>query len=82
MHSIPFVNYNTKVNRLFKINPEPLRVTKTSGESVEVTAPGPIQVRLISSHRREGMVQEGRRKRSDQILPKSKALILHAHGEC
>ncbi|KAG5674157.1 hypothetical protein PVAND_004141 [Polypedilum vanderplanki] len=81
-HSIPFVNYNTKVNRLFKINAEPLKISKLDGESIEVNAPGTIQLRLISSHKREGMIigDKIKNKVSDQILPKSKALILHAHG--
>lgn len=78
MQNIPFVNYSVKVNRLFKINAEPLRVEKTSGEFFELISPGVIQVRLISSHRREGMI--GEKKKKGTILPKSKALVIHAHG--
>lgn len=79
MQNIPFVNYSVKVNRLFKINAESLRVEKTNGEFLELPSPGIIQVRLISSHRREGMVGE-KEKTKKTVLPKSKALVIHAHG--
>lgn len=81
MQNIPFVNYSVKVNRLFKINPEPVKVYKTNGEFFELPSPGSIQVRLISSHRREGMVGEEKGKNGKKtILPKSKSLLIHAHG--
>lgn len=82
MHSIPFINYSVKVNRLFKITPEPLKMSNSDGELVEITAPGDIQVRLISSHWREGMIGENNeaRKSSEKILPKSNALLIQIHG--
>lgn len=78
MQNIPFVNYSVKVNRLFKISAEPVRVERTNGEFFELPSPGVISVRLISSHRREGMVGEKKKKKSS--LPKSKSLVIHVHG--
>lgn len=78
MHNIPFVNYSVKVNQLIKIITEPLKVDKTNGESFELPSIGTIHVRLISSHRREGMLGDKKPKKS--TLPKSKNLIIHAHG--
>lgn len=80
MHSIPFVNYTVSVNRLFKINPEPLNILKTSGEMITINSPGIIQLRLISSHPREGMIGSSRKENSNKALPKSKSLLIHAHG--
>lgn len=78
MHNIPFVNHSVKVNQLIKIVTEPLKVEKNNGESFELPSIGTIHVRLISSHCREGMLGEKKPKKS--TLPKSKNLIIHAHG--
>lgn len=80
IHSIPFVNYSVKVNRLIRINPKTLQIPTVNNEGlVEVESPGIIQMRLISSQRRCGMVGEYENK-SLGLLPKSKEILLHCHG--
>lgn len=89
MHNIPFVNYSVKVNRLLRIKGESIQIEKQGGEFFELQSPGEvIQVRLISSHRRDGMKvmsesdknNNESKKKKKTILPKSKALLIHAHG--
>lgn len=63
-----------------KISTEPLKVQTNVGDFIEIASVGPIQARLISAHNREGMVGDKRGRKGEQSLPKSKALILHAHG--
>lgn len=79
MHSIPFVNFSVKVNQLIKIITEPLKVEKAGGEVFELPSVGTMHVRLISSHRREGMFGD-KKPAKKSTLPKSKNLIIHAHG--
>lgn len=62
-----------------KITSESLKIETTLGDEIEIPGVGPIQARLISSHRREGMVGDSKKK-GEQILPKSKALLFHVHG--
>lgn len=81
MHSIPFVGYSVKVNRLLKISSETLNVPSVNGDVLEVPGVGYIQARLISSHRRDGMIGERKKgEKDDHSLPRSKSLIIHAHG--
>jgi hormone-sensitive lipase len=61
-----------------KITSESLKINTTAGDEIDIPAIGPVQARLISSHKREGMVSG--KKKSKQILPKSKALLFHVHG--
>lgn len=65
MHTIPsIVGSKITINKLLTLTPETIKMpsVNAAGEFVEIKAPyshignGPIQVRLISSHRRQGMV--------------------------
>lgn len=78
LNTISIVSHAVKVNRLMKITSESLKIETTAGDIIEIPAVGPIQARLISSHHREGMV--GDKKKTEQMLPKSKALLFHVHG--
>lgn len=74
------MNYSVKVNRLIKINPKTLKISKVnSDEFIEVQAPGLIQARLISSYKRIGMFGE-KDVKSSNVLPKSKEILFHCHG--
>lgn len=69
------------VNRLIKVKTEPLKIS----HDIELPAIGHIQVRLISAHEREGMIRSDKNettftRNTTQILPKSKSLLIHAHG--
>lgn len=77
MNTISLVSHSVKVNRLMKISTEPLKVHTTAGDVIEIPGVGQIQIRLISAHKRDGMV--GGRK-NEQTLPKSTALMVHVHG--
>jgi hormone-sensitive lipase len=78
MNIISTAYQKVRVNRLIKVKTEPLKISN----DIELPSVGTIQVRLISSHEREGMIHEKRKKESKnvRILPKSKALILNCHG--
>ncbi|CRL05668.1 CLUMA_CG018701, isoform A [Clunio marinus] len=84
MNKITLVNYNVKVNKLMKVTTEALKVETTSGDEIEIPSVGQIQIRLVSSHFRDGMMSdnknESKKRKSEGILPKSKALIVHIHG--
>lgn len=78
MNIISTAYQKVQVNRLIKVKTEPLKISN----DIELPSVGTIQVRLISSHEREGMIREKHKKDSKnlKILPKSKCLIIHAHG--
>lgn len=81
MNTISLVSHSVRVNRLMKISAGLLKVQTEFGDTIEISDVGTIRARLISAHFREGMVRDNKKRRkSDQTLPKSKALILHAHG--
>lgn len=79
LNTISIVSHGVKVNRLMKITSECLKIKTTVGDVIEIPGVGPIQARLISAHKREGMVGDNKKK-AEQILPKSKALLFHVHG--
>lgn len=79
MNTISLVHHDIKINRMMKILTEPLKVETNNGDVIEIPGVGQIKMRLISSHDREGMVDDKKRKRK-QKLPKSKSLIFHVHG--
>lgn len=81
MNTISLVSHSVKVNRLMKISTEPLKVQTNVGDVIEIPGVGPIQARLISAHNREGMVGDKKKgRKGENAMPKSKALIFHAHG--
>lgn len=65
-----------------KITAESLKIETSSGDFFDVPSVGPIQARIISSHEREGMFSDNKKKtkKNEQKFPKSKALIFHLHG--
>lgn len=81
MNTIHKVTHSVKVNRFMKISTEPLTIETNAGEDIEIPSVGHLRVRLISAHCREGMINDKKNgKKSEQIFPKSKSLIFHAHG--
>lgn len=65
MHAIPsIVGSKIKINTILTLAPEPLKLPSVNNPDkfVDIPVPyshlgtGPIQVRLMSSHRRQGMV--------------------------
>lgn len=81
MNTISLVSHSVKVNRLMKITTGLLKVQTDIGDTIEISDVGAIRARLISAHFREGMVRDNKKRRKcEQTLPKSNALILHAHG--
>lgn len=81
MNTITLVSHGVNVNRRIKITTaDGLRIKNNAGEVIEVPGVGAIQARIISSHRREGMVGDKKQAKNEQILPKSKSLLFHCHG--
>lgn len=80
MNTITLVSHGVAVNRRLKIATETLKVATNSGEVIEIPGVGVVLARIISSHRREGMVGDKKIEKNEQILPKSKSLIFHCHG--
>ncbi|XP_063230131.1 hormone-sensitive lipase isoform X2 [Bacillus rossius redtenbacheri] len=74
------------VNKVISIPPEPLEHARPDGSRVAVPIPdahigtAPVQARLLSAARREGMMGEGRDARGQPVLPPSSALVIHCHG--
>lgn len=86
MYTLPTVfGTRLKVNKLITIPPEPLQVPSAGNpdEMIDIPVPsshlgpGPVQARLLSNTRREGMFGE-RKKR--HVKPLSTGLIFHCHG--
>lgn len=80
MNTITLVSHGVSVNRRLKIMAESLKVPTSSGELIEIPGVGSIQARIISSHRREGMVRDKKQAKNEPIYPKSKSLLFHCHG--
>lgn len=80
MNVISSACQKVRVNRLIKVKTEPLKLTN----GIELPSIGSIQVRLISAHERDGMIRSSggdkKPKKKSSILPKSKSLLIHAHG--
>ena len=80
MNTITLVSHGVSVNRRIKISSESVKVTNNSGEVIEIPGVGSIQARIISSHRRLGMVVDKKKAKNEQIFPRSKSLLFHCHG--
>ncbi|XP_018336747.1 hormone-sensitive lipase isoform X2 [Agrilus planipennis] len=85
MHNLPSViraHAYVAVTKILLIPPKPLTLT-INGQDIDIPIPEShigkktIQVRLISSNVREGMVGEASKKTN---LPPSKGLLFHCHG--
>ncbi|XP_067012042.2 hormone-sensitive lipase isoform X2 [Anabrus simplex] len=75
------------VNKVIMIPPEPIEVINPDGTKVQIPLPtshigiAPIQVRLLSAVRREGMkIGQAKERGSAQLLGPSDSLIIHIHG--
>ncbi|KAK6634055.1 hypothetical protein RUM44_004663 [Polyplax serrata] len=88
MKKIPdFMCSAMAVNIEIQIPPEPLKIENSLGVDIEIPIPSShvpvssIQVRLLSSTKREGMIAVwSDTSKKHNILPPSKSLILHCHG--
>ncbi|KAL1138731.1 hypothetical protein AAG570_008793 [Ranatra chinensis] len=85
MQRLPnFVSASLVVNKLITIEPEPFSLTSLSGQIIDIPIPSahkghaPLSVRLLSSVRRFGMLNETDGK--EGIKMASKGLIFHCHG--
>lgn len=86
MHTLPSVIGTTiKINKVIDIPPEPLQIPHfQSGEMIDIPipsshlGPGSVSARLMSHHRREGMIGEKSKMHSAKSM--ATGLIFHCHG--
>nr|CAH7726017.1 unnamed protein product [Callosobruchus chinensis] len=84
MNQLPsIVSPSVAVSKVISLLPEPLNITTSDGQTIEVPLPSsyigskPIKVRLISCKLREGMPGT---KSMSGLDPPSKNLVIHCHG--